>query len=307
MKTIYADYNAATEAGHICLTTLGSQEDVARAGLEPGDWAWLSDTEVILGAQLAIDDRYGLVGIPDWDTLVHLDDDDVRHYESVANELTRLLRKSRRSNDEERRILQLLTAMENLAPREDAGCMPPGYFASRRAETLELLGKPELALIEIEEARRLGSTDPDDDFLLLGILRRLDLPRARREAEALASDPKVPAVVLAQCINVMATHADDLPDDQFESLAFQILEWADRFDRAPGREEVMASTLALLHFNRGMALLRLGRIEAARDALRLARAVDPIFAGIDEAARLNAYDQHARDLAARVRARSTAA
>ncbi len=170
-----------------------------------------------------------------------------------------------------------------------------------------MLGKPELALVEIEEARREGSTDPDDDFLFLGILRHLDLPRARREAEALASDPNVPAAVLAECINVMATHADDLPDDQFEGVADRILTWADRFDRAPGREQVMALTLALLQFNRGMALLRLGRVEAARDTLRLARAVDPIFPGIDEAARLTSYDQRARDLAARARARSTAA
>jgi tetratricopeptide (TPR) repeat protein len=307
MKTIYADYNAATEAGHICLTTVGSREDIERAGLEPGDWAWLSDTEVIIGAQLALDGYYGLVGIPDWDTLIHLDDEDVRRYETVANELIRLLGKSRRSHDEERRILQLLTAIENLTPRDDANSIPPGYFASRRAETLELLGKPELALLEIEEARRLGSTDPDDDFLYLGILRRLDLPRARREAEAFASDTNAPAAVLAECINVMATHADDLPDDQFQAVAEHILAWADRFDRAPGREEVTAPTLALLQFNRGMTLLRLGRVEAAREALRLARAVDPIFPGIDEAARLTAYDQQARALAARGRARSTAA
>ena len=76
MKTIYADYNAVTEAGYVCLTTRGSQEDILRLGLGPGDWAWLSDTEVMVVAQLAIDDRYGLVGVPDWETLVHLDDQD---------------------------------------------------------------------------------------------------------------------------------------------------------------------------------------------------------------------------------------
>ena len=81
--------------------------------------------------------------------------------------------------------------------------------------------------------------------------------------------PDVPAAVLAECINVLATHADSLPEDQFESIADRILAWADRFDRAPGREQVPALTLALLQFNRGMALLRLGRVEAAREALRL--------------------------------------
>jgi hypothetical protein len=307
MNTIFADYNATTEAGHVRLTCRGSEDDIRSRALQPGDWAWLSDTEVVVGAQLAIDDYYGLVGIPDWDTLIPLDDDDVRDSEVVRMELLRLHQGRRRSRNEERRVLQLLTAFESLAPREEVSALPPGYFSSLRAATLDRLGKPELALIEIEEARRLGSTDPDDARLLLGLLRRLDLPRARREAEALASDTNVTAAVLAECINVLATHADSLPDDQFASMADRLLAWADRFDRAPGREQVLALTLALLQFNRGMALLRLGRLEAALDALRLARAVDPIFAGIDEATRLTAYDQQARDLAARVRARPTAA
>ena len=49
MKTIYADYNAATEAGQICLTTRGSQVDIERTGARPGDWVWLSDREVVVG------------------------------------------------------------------------------------------------------------------------------------------------------------------------------------------------------------------------------------------------------------------
>lgn len=190
---------------------------------------------------------------------------------------------------------------------DGAKVLPPADLVMLRAAALDSLGKPELAIIDIEEARRLGSADPAVDFLRLGLLRRLDLPRARREAETLAADPEVNAEVLAECINVLASHADGVPDDLFPEVAYRILGWAERFDRAPGRGRVTALTLALLQFNRGMALLRLGRGDAARDALRLARAVDPIFSGIDEATRLTAYDQQARDLAARVRARSTAA
>ena len=48
MKTILADYNAMTEAGHVCLTTHAAQEGIVRPGLGPGDWAWLSDTEVMV-------------------------------------------------------------------------------------------------------------------------------------------------------------------------------------------------------------------------------------------------------------------
>ena len=91
MKTISADFNAMTEAGHVRLTLPCSQEDILRLGLGPGDWAWLSDTEVVVGAQLAIDDRYGLVGVPDWDTLVHLDDEGADDFDRIKAALSPLL------------------------------------------------------------------------------------------------------------------------------------------------------------------------------------------------------------------------
>jgi hypothetical protein len=307
MKTVFADYNAMTESGHLRLGFRASQEDIAKAHLRPGDWAWLNDGEVMIGAQLAIDDRYGMVGVPDWETLVHLDDEASKDFERVRSELERLRRNPDRSLDKEKRILQLLTISEMVVPPEVKTDLPPGYFESLRAATLYLLGKPELALTEIEETRRLGSSDPDDDRLFLEILRRIALPRALSEAEALAARPDASAGVLAECINVLATHADDLPDDQLKLVPDRILEWADRFDRAPGREQIPASTLALVQFNRGMILLRLGRTEAARDALNLARSVDPILSEIVGATRLTVYDQHARELAARVRARPSAA
>ncbi len=301
MKTIFADYNAATESGHLRLNCKASREDIAKAQLHPGDWAWLSDGEVIVGAELAIDDRYGLVGIPDWETLVHLDDEASRDFEKVQAELQHLSQKPQQSLDEERRVLELLTISEVIAPREVKSTLAPGYFSSRRAETLYLLGKNKLALTEIEEARHLGSSDSDDLRLFLDILRRIDLPRARREADALAARSDVPAGILAECVNVLATYADGLSDDEFAPVARRILAWVDRFDRAPGREQVLASALALFQFNRGLVLLRLGQAEAAHDALDLARSVNPIFPEIGEALRLTAYDQHARDLAERVR------
>ena len=46
MKTIFADYNAATESGHLRLTFDVSQVAIRNAKLHPGDWAWLSDGEV---------------------------------------------------------------------------------------------------------------------------------------------------------------------------------------------------------------------------------------------------------------------
>ena len=116
MKTISADYNAMTEAGHVRLTLPCSQEDILKLGLRPGDWAWLSDTEVMVGAQLAIDDRYGLVGVPDWDTLVHLDDEGADDFDRITAELNPLLTKEPPSSEDEPRILELLTQLEHATP-----------------------------------------------------------------------------------------------------------------------------------------------------------------------------------------------
>lgn len=99
MNTIFADYNAMTEAGHVRLTCRGSEEDIRSRSLRPGDWVWLSDTEVVIAAQLAMDDYYGLVGIPDWDTLIHLDEDDVQDINAVETELERLRQRPRLSRD----------------------------------------------------------------------------------------------------------------------------------------------------------------------------------------------------------------
>jgi tetratricopeptide (TPR) repeat protein len=307
MKTISADYNAATESGHLRLNSKASLGDIERWQLSPGDWAWLSDGEVLVGAQLAIDDRYGLVGMPDWDTVVHLDDDDSRDLGIVRNELDGLYQTPRHSNDENRRIFELLTIYDFIAPEEARETLPAAYFASRRAETLCLLGKHELALTEVQEARRLGSDDPDDLRLFLDVLRRTDLARARREAERIARTPDVPAAVLAECINVLAEYADTLPDDQFGALADEILKLAERFERAPSPGDVLQTTRALFQFNRGIVLLRLGRNDAAQHALNLARAADPAFSEIDHMMPLTVYNQHWRELAASARAKPSAA
>lgn len=52
MKTIFTDFNAVTEAEKIRLNCRGSEEDIRLAGVKPGDWVWLSDGEIVVGARL---------------------------------------------------------------------------------------------------------------------------------------------------------------------------------------------------------------------------------------------------------------
>jgi len=304
MKTMFADFNALTEAGRVRLTTRGSEADIARTGARPGDWVWLSDGELIVGAQIATDERYALVGDPDWETLVHLDDDDSADHCKVQAELEKLLADPRRSVEREGRIFELLTIFEILAPAEAKADIPAEYFSSLRAQTLAMMGKPELALVEVADARRGGHAGTADDRLFLEILRRIDLPRAVREASAFAARNDLPAAVLATCIDVLTDHAEHLPDDQFGPVGDQILKLAERYDHASDRDESDAQTTALFNFNRGMTLLRLGRSDEARAALMQARL---IMNSTREATEPNGYDARAKNFADRIRATSPAA
>jgi tetratricopeptide (TPR) repeat protein len=300
MRTIYADYNARTEAGHVCLTTRGSQEEIRTRGLQSGDWAWLSDTEVIVGAQLAIDDRYGLVGVPDLDTIVHLDDEGADDYERVSAALNPLLTKEPPSSDDEPRIFELLTQLEYAAPPQIKEASQ-GTFPFRRALALRQMGKLGLALLEMEDARRIRPDDPWFIFVHLDLLRFEDLPTAVLEAEAIAESPNVSSLVLSACINILAVHAEQVAYDQFEPIAQRVLAWCERLDQAPDRDEAGPSLEALSYFNRGLILLRAGRISRARQAFERARQIYPEGPLLDEVTGLQTYDRHAREVAQRVR------
>ncbi len=300
MKTIFADFNAMTEGGHVSLTTVGSQEDIAHAGLRPGDWAWLSDGELIVGAQLAIDDRHGLVGVADWDTLVHLDDEGANDFDRVRAELNNLVTKEPLSGEDEPRIFQLLIQLEQLAPQ--MGDATPGMLAFRRALALRGMGKLGLALLEMADARRAGSVDPMVVFVYLDLLRREDLPAAVEEAEAITRSPRAPALVLSACINILAAQAEQARDDQFESVAERVFALCRRFDEASDLDRAGKSLEALSYFNRGMVHLRAGRISQARQSFERAHEIYPEGPMFEALAGLQIYDHHAREIARRVRA-----
>jgi tetratricopeptide (TPR) repeat protein len=300
MKTIFADYDARTEAGDICLTTRGSREDVERLGAQPGDWTWLSDGEVVVGAQLAIDNRYGLVGVPDWDTITHLDDEGADDFEQVQGLLLPLLSEAAPSESEEPRILQLLTQLERVAPPQMLAASR-GAFPFRRALALRQMDKLGLALLEAREARRIAPENPDHAFVYLDLLRIEDLPSAVAETQQMAESPGLPALVLSGCINILATRAEQAAAADFEPLAERVLDWCRRLDQAPDRDQAGESLLALAHFNRGLVMLRSGRISQARQAFAEAHRLYPAGPMIEEVAALRTYDHHARELARRMR------
>ncbi len=153
MKTIFADYNASTQAGDIRLTCPGSQADILARNLHPGQWTWLNDGEVIVGARLWLDPTFGLVGTPDWETVVCLDDEESLDIQTTWAALSALLAHRDRSPSEERRVLQLATLLDFILPPENRSLIDPWIFPRWRARALLFMSKPELSLLEIEEAR----------------------------------------------------------------------------------------------------------------------------------------------------------
>ncbi len=299
MRTISADFNAITESGYVRLELPCSRIDIEREHLAIGDWAWLSDGEVVVGAQLAHDDRYGIVGVPDWDTLVHLDEEETPGHSPVNDELLELLRKEP-SDEDEQRIFQLITWCEHrMATNPTHG--PTSLFSLRRALGLRTMRKYGLALKEIRQARIDLPENPDVAFVYLDLLSLEDLPAAVGEAIQVAGMPSVPAAPLAACINILAIRAEQVDPKEFESLANQIVLLCDRLDRAPDALDAGPSLLALSEFNRGLVLLRRGQITQARRAFERAHERYPEGPSLEEISSLETYDHHAREVARRVR------
>ena len=228
MNPVFADFNAMTESGLVRLNCRGSRDDLRDRGLHPGDWSWLSDGELVVGGRIETSPGDGIVAAPDWKTLVHLDEP----YDAAAvgQELKLLLDQPNPGVGDLWQAFRLLTVFERIIPPAVAGQFRAGYFSFRRAAILLQLEQHDLALVEIQEARNLEPGHPHDDFLFLEILRKANLPRAIQSVDELASRPDLDARVVAECVHVLATHADQLADGPFQTIAPRILELADRFD-----------------------------------------------------------------------------
>jgi hypothetical protein len=299
LKTISADFNAMTGSDSVRLTTRGSEEGMRRAGVRVGDWAWLTDGDLIVGARIEDDPSDGLVGIPAWDTLVHLDDEGAKDLDRIWSELSLLLDRRWDSARDWPRLFQVLTILEAVVPGSTLAF--PNELTLRRAGALYMMRRPELALLEIEDARR-GGVEPHEQFLplYLDILRRTDLRRARGEVEARPEPREAHAMLLASYIAVFASIMESPDGDPREPIAMHILDLADRFESAPGREQVPASILARVWFHRGFAQMCLGRVDDAHRALESAYLIDPLDAAIRDAQHLVGLGPPAWSIAARV-------
>ena len=300
MKLISADFNAMTEAGHVRLTLPCSQEDIAPRRCSTRRLGLAQRRRIGRRRQLAIDDRYGLVGVPDWDTLVHLDDEGADDFDRVRAELNPLMTKEPSSDEDEPRIFQLLTQMENVAP-PNFGDTSRAFFHFRRALALRNMRKLGLALLEMKVARRARPDDPQFVFVYLDLLRLEDFPAAVAEAETITESPGVPALVLSACINILATQAEQMSVNQFESTAERVLALCRRFDQAPDLDQAgLSSRPCLISTEESYTSERAESRRLDRHSKR-AHEIYPVGPMLDQLARLQTYDHHARDVARTVR------
>ena len=113
--------------------------------------------------------------------------------------------------------------------------------------------------------------DPNDDFLVLEILRRVNLATASREAEELAANPDLRRPGSRQSAFMSWRRMRNIwPTMSSRLVAETILGLVERFERAPGSRSCSTPRISrLVQFNRGLILLRLGQHREAQRSLHL--------------------------------------
>ena len=303
MNVIPVDYNAATPAGSLRLDFEDTQQALAAIHAHAGDWVWVSDREVLVGAQLETDPEYGLVAVPRWRTIVHLDDYREFDYPSLVRQLGQVLDYDRWNSHKATEVFRLIIVFNQIVPAhvQQERDVPTGEIFSVAANALKILGELPLALTLFNLAL---SERPHDPYLHLVYLIHLCVVnpvRAEEEAWSRLKDRETHAAILAGCISILSSTADQLTDADFAMAAPAILNSIDRFNHAPGRDRIRPAVLALVRVHHGLILLRLNRPTEAHAAFDQAYEINPNEPRFDAARHLTTFDDSARDLAARFR------
>ena len=154
---------------------------------------------------------------------MHLDDEDAKDAERIKSELVSLLNQEPPSIEEKPRVFRVVEPIGVASDRwamTRAGhfgrCVRPGL-----GRWIALPG-----LVEAKESAAPGRTTPSAAFVYLDLLRREDPLATFDEAERIAGAPGVPALMLSACINILATRAEQVPEDQLEASGDAYLPWA---------------------------------------------------------------------------------
>ncbi len=282
MRVVEADFNARTADDRVRLTTRCSQKSLDRLRVDVGDWVWLTDGEIRVGAR--IESKNGeAVARPAWETLEHLvsDSTGAPPPEVVEAGLRRLRRAFAADERDYRDVLRVLPAVQEHLPG-------PGRADYLRSRAAQAFGHPELALLAADEAL---AKEPGKPFLAhhrLMLLKEVDLERAVEEVETLAEQAPLPAILASACAGVLHDHRVTLHGEEAKEVDRSLLRLTYSLDE-DSSEPTPSSVLVGLHVVRGYSFSHLGQREAALAEFSEAIEADPLSAEARTARGVEAY------------------
>jgi len=265
---IEVDLNARTPDDRVRLNTRGAQRSLRDQAVKPGDWLWLRDGTIRVGAQIeGVGDQ--LLARPAWETLEEeIWPDSVSPNPVQVQEMFQHFRHLLAQTPKNyRAILKLLTTVERYAPDR-------GHIAYLRSRALGALGHPRLALSALGEAMGREPDRPAFVHQYFVLLSEIDRARAFEEAGRIGNLISS-VLVVAAFAHVVNAFVRTLGPGKTERIDRQLLERTETFKSAPDAEKAPSSAVAMIHLARGYAHIRLGQKELGIREFGMAVAAKP--------------------------------
>jgi tetratricopeptide (TPR) repeat protein len=265
---IHVDLNARTENDRVRLSTRTAAQSLKGHSLQPGEWVWLTDDELRVGAQIETANGQ-FFARPEWKTRLEIvTHEDVSHERVLAarTELERLvLSGDLRANAEE--ILRVLPVA-----RRTLGDSAGWYF---EAQALAALGFFDLALLSAREAVAADPSNPRWTWLELNVRRRISLDDSLIAARTAASAFPRSAIILETFAQILSERARVTPSPRQAQICLEVLDATASMDMDPPGLDPHPIAFGSLRIMRGFALQRLGRMEEAAREFESAVQVNP--------------------------------
>jgi tetratricopeptide (TPR) repeat protein len=285
---IWADFNSRTEDDRVSLETRGSRESLAKTPVSPGEWVWLSDGDIRVGAQVEQRDGH-LYARPVWETMEDVvPPGDPRLNEIPAEEALKALEKSR---TREGFPADVVFRLAPYLPRKH------GYLDFLRSRAARSLGYTALALAAIEDALTAVPSDGSYFHHRVRLLRDLDIEKAVQAIEPVLKGQRSDVLAIVACVEVLGdlarTETDEARSISHDSDILRVTSALTPASFAGLPNSVRAQ----VHLARGFAYSHLGNRPEARRELDEARALNPREPALLIARALEVYpsDQAAED------------
>lgn len=263
MNTVYADLNARTQDDRIRLDWEASAVTLKRLDPRAGDWIWIGDEDLRVGAQVEVVDGT-IVARPAWETA-----EDLLEPSELSDREKQTAKEQLRLAIEQPTQVPLAQVL-HLLPRARP-LLPQGFTESLRGQALARAGYPELALLSFDEAIARNPQKVSYRWHRLRLLADFDLPRAVIEADQEISNLSS-IVILDVCVQVLSNQSRQLHGKDRDNVLSRLLEISGNLTRFADYAEHPEAATSLL-VTRGFAQLARNDRDAARREFSAAIAV----------------------------------